>query len=261
LKIGICIKQVPETTEVKIDPATNTLVREGVPSIVNPFDLYAVEEGLRIKEKFGGTVIAISMGPPQAAEALREVIAMGVDEAYLITDRAFAGSDTMATSFSLAAAVKKLGGFDLIFCGKQAIDGDTAQVGPGIAEWLDIPHIAFVRKINRIEDNRIEAEIIREEGSEQVSAPLPSLVTVVKEINEPRLPSLRGKIRAKNYELKKLTAADLELKETEVGLNGSPTWVIKIFTPPQKGTGIVFEGDPEQGVDGLLTKLKEHTLI
>lgn len=261
MKIGVCIKQVPETTEVKIDPATNTLVREGVPSIVNPFDLYAVEEGLRIKEKTGGTVVALSMGPPQAADALREIIAMGVDEAYLISDRALAGSDTLATSFSLATAIKTLGGFDIIFCGKQAIDGDTAQVGPGIAEWLDLPHIAFVRRINRIEDGRIEVEIIREEGNERVESPLPCLLTVVKEINEPRLPSLRGKIRAKSYELKNLTTADLALKDTEVGLNGSPTWVIKIFTPPQKGAGVVFEGETEQGIDGLLAKLKEQQLI
>ena len=258
--IIVCIKQVPDTTEVKIDPETHTLIREGIPVIVNPFDLYAVEEGLRIKEKFGGRVIAISMGPPQAEEALREVIAMGVDDAILLSDKTFAGSDTLATSLSLASAIRKIGDFDIILCGKQAIDGDTAQVGPGIAEWLDIPQAVFVRKISEIRDKSIIVEILREEGYEKLELPLPCLISVVKEINEPRLPSFRGKFRAKKYEIPVWTAKDLSLEESEIGLAGSPTQVIKIFNPPKKPRGSVFQGDVEEGVDRLIKWLKDQKL-
>ena len=157
MNIIVCIKQVPDTTNVRIDPETNTLVRSGVQSIVNPFDMYAIEEGVRLKEKFGGLVTILTMGPPQAEEALREAISLGADEAVLVSDRAFAGSDTWATSYTLSRTIQKIGKFDIIICGKQAIDGDTAQVGPGIAAFLDIPQITFVKKIEDIKDFLIRA--------------------------------------------------------------------------------------------------------
>ncbi|MGE4358114.1 MAG: electron transfer flavoprotein subunit beta, partial [Candidatus Omnitrophota bacterium] len=231
MNIIVCIKQVPDTTEVKIDPQTNTLIREGVASIINPFDMYAIEEGIRLKEKYGGKVTVISMGPPQAEEALREAISLGCDEAILITDRAFAGSDTWATSYTLAKAIEKIGDFDLIICGKQAIDGDTAQVGPGISAHLDIPQVTYVKKIEEIKigepqsditggtSNQIIMRVERmvEEGYEVIEVPLPCLITVVKEINEPRLPSLKGKLRAKSAEIKKWGILDLGLDKKEVG--------------------------------------------
>ncbi len=247
MKIIVCIKQVPDTTEVRINPETNTLIRDGVPSIVNPFDLFAIEEAIRIKEKFTGTVTLITMGPPQAGVALKEGLAMGGDEAILITDRAFAGADTYATSYTIASAIKKLGQYDLIICGKQAIDGDTAQVGPGIAAWLDIPQITFVRKIREIrpDEKRMMVETIIEDGYEVVETPLPCLLTVVKEINEPRIPSLRGKLRAKQIPIQEWHKGDFEIDETRIGLNGSPTWVIKIFTPTHKKAGEILGDDME----------------
>ncbi|MBU1912733.1 MAG: electron transfer flavoprotein subunit beta/FixA family protein, partial [Candidatus Omnitrophica bacterium] len=200
MNIIVCIKQVPDTTNIRIDPETNTLVRSGVQSIINPFDMYAIEEAVRLKEKFGGLVTILTMGPPQAEEALREAISLGADEAVLVSDRAFAGSDTWATSYTLSRTIQKIAKFDLLICGKQAIDGDTAQVGPGIAAFLDIPQITFVKKIEDIKDSLIRAERMTEEGYDIVESPLPCLITVVKEINEPRLPSLKGKMRAKKIE-------------------------------------------------------------
>src|SRR3989338_6162967 len=164
MNIIVCIKQVPETTEVRINPETNTLVREGVKSIINPFDMYAIEEAVRLKEKLGGKATVITMGPPQAEAALREAISMGVDEGILICDRAFAGSDTWATSYTLSAAIKKIGSFDLILCGKQASDGDTAQVGPGISTHLDIPQVTYVKKIEEVTDKSMRVERLMEEG-------------------------------------------------------------------------------------------------
>src|SRR3989339_818867 len=209
MDIIVCIKQVPDTTEVRINPETNTLIREGVPSIVNPFDENAVEAALQLKEKHGGKVTVITMGPPQAAEALKACVAMGADEVCLVSDRAFAGSDTWATSYTLAQAIKTLGHFDLILCGKQAIDGDTAQVGPGIAEWLDIPQVTFVVKVE-FENGRLKLERLLEEVNEVVECPSPAVVTVVKQINEPRLPSLKGMMRAKRAEIKNLSAQEIE---------------------------------------------------
>jgi electron transfer flavoprotein beta subunit len=176
MNIIVCIKQVPETTEVKIDPKTNTLIREGVTSITNPFDLWAIEEGVQIKEKLGGKVTAISMGPPQAEQVLRDAIAVGSDSGILLSDPAFAGADTLATSYTLAQAIKKIGDFDLILCGKQATDGDTAQVGPGIAVHLNIPQIVFVKKIREISEGKIIAERMTEEGTEVVESSIPCLV-------------------------------------------------------------------------------------
>ncbi len=256
MNIVVCIKQVPDTTDVRINPETNTLIREGVASIINPFDMYAIEEGLRLKERLGGKVTVITMGPPQAEEALREAIALGVDEAVLVSDRAFAGSDTWATSFTIAEAIKKLNGCDLIICGKQAIDGDTAQVGPGIGVFLDIPQITFVKKIEEINENTLKAERMTEEGYDVVQSPLPCLLTVVKEINEPRLPSLRGKMKAKKAQIKKMTNAELGLDVNDIGLEGSPTVVNKIFTPPVREGGQMLEGELPDVCDKVVKLLR-----
>jgi electron transfer flavoprotein beta subunit len=260
MDIIVCIKQVPDTTEVKINPETNTLVREGVPSIVNPFDENAVEAALQLKEKHGGKVTVITMGPPQAAEALRTTIAMGADEVVLVSDRAFAGSDTWATSYTLSQTIKKLGHFDLIICGKQAIDGDTAQVGPGIAEWLGIPQITFAVKVE-INDSQLTVERMLEEVNEKVECPLPAVITVVKQMNEPRLPSLKGMMRAKKAEVKTLNAAQIEGDPKNLGLNGSPTSVVRIFTPPAKGGGEILAGEADEICDKLIAKIKERKII
>ena len=256
----VCIKQVPETTNVKIDPATNTLMREGVVSIINPFDMYAIEEGLRLKARLGGKVTALTMGPPQAEAALRESIAMGVDEGILVSDRAFAGSDTWATSYTLAMAIRKLGAFALVICGKQASDGDTAQVGPGIAAHLDLPQITYVRKIPEVDANHIVAERLLEDGTETIDAPLPCVITVVKELNEPRLPSLKGKLAAKKAQIPVWKAADLQCDPEGIGLKGSPTKVVRIFTPPPRQGGEMLAGEPAEVVSRLVQKLKEPVL-
>lgn len=237
MNIIVCIKQVPDTTEVKINPETGTLIREGVPSIINPFDTYAIEEGLRLKEQFGGKVTVISMGPPQAKEALKEAVAMGADEAILLSDRTFAGSDTWATAYTLSQAIRKLGSFDVILCGKQAIDGDTGQVGPGIARQLDISQLTYVFKIRKIdlEGRTVVVERLLEEGREVVETTLPALITVVKDINQPRYPTFLGIRRATKMEIPVWGAADLPgTDETKLGLKGSPTQVVRVFNPPKR---------------------------
>jgi len=258
MNIIVCIKQVPETTEVRINPETNTLIREGVKSIINPFDMYAIEEGVRLKEKFGGKVTIVTMGPPQADAALREAISMGADEGVLVGDRAFAGSDTWATSYTLAGAIKKLGPFDLILCGKQASDGDTAQVGPGISTHLDIPQVTYVKKIEEVKGNLMRVERMMEEGYEIIETPLPALLTVVKEINEPRLPSLRGMMRAKQAKITVLTQKELNLDSQSIGLCGSPTQVVKIFTPPQRTGGQILTGETAEIASKLVELIKDE---
>lgn len=261
MKIVVCVKQVPDTTEVKINPETNTLIREGVASIINPFDMYAIEEALRTREKLGGTVTVLSMGPPQAAEALKEAIAMGADEAILLSDRAFAGADTLATSYALAKGIEKIGDVQLIFCGKQAIDGDTAQVGPEIAEKLGIPHVTYVKKIDEINEQEMIVERMNEDGYERVQLPLPALVTVVKEINEPRLPSLKGKMRAKNVEIPVWSAEMIGADPEKVGLNGSPTWVKRIFIPDMKCQGEVYCDNLEEAVKTLVEAIVSRKIV
>lgn len=257
MNIIVCIKQVPDTADVRIDPETNTLVRAGVACIINPFDMYAIEEGLRLKDKFGGKVTVITMGPPQADEALREAISLGADETILVSDKAFAGSDTWATSYTLARAIHKIGDYDLIICGKQAIDGDTAQVGPGISAHLEIPQITYVKKIEELSlHSVIRAERMTEEGFEIIESPLPCLITVVKEINEPRLPSLKGKMRAKKAEIKKWEAKDLDVDPGLIGLNGSPTKVVKIFTPPPRKGSQMLQGGAKEVASKLVELLK-----
>ena len=258
MNIIVSIKQVPETTDIKIDPKTNTLIREGASAIINPYDMYAIEEALRIKERMGGKITLLTMGPPQAEAALREGISLGCDEGILITDRAFAGSDTLATSYTLACAIRKIGNFNLIICGKQAMDGDTAQVGPGISMRLNIPQISYVKKVEKIEENCLRVERMTEEGYEIIEAPLPCLFTVVKEINEPRLPSLKGKMRAKKAGITKWTAQDIGADQERVGLAGSPTQVIKIFSPAPREGGQLLEGPTEEVVDKLTGLLKDE---
>lgn len=262
MKIVVCVKQVPDTTEVKINPETNTLIREGVASIVNPFDMYAVEEALRIKDKISGTTVtALSMGPPQAVECLKEVIAMGADEAILLSDRAFAGADTLATSYTLAKGIEKIGAVDLILCGKQAIDGDTAQVGPEIAEKLGIPHLTYVKKINDLDEHGLIAERMTEEGYERLQIALPALLTVVKEINEPRLPSLKGKMRAKKEQIPVWTAEMIGAAPEKTGLKGSPTWVQRIFIPEIKSQGEIFQGSTEETVKSLVEAILTRKIV
>ncbi len=258
MNILVCIKQVPETTDVRINPETNTLIREGVKSIINPFDLYAIEEGVRLKEKNTGTVTVITMGPPQAEGALREAISMGADAGILVCDRAFAGSDTWATSYTLAGAIRKIGSFDLIICGKQASDGDTAQVGPGIATHLDIPQVTYVKKIEEVKNGKMRVERMMEEGFEIIELPLPGLITVVKEINEPRIPSLKGMMRAKSAPITTWTQKDLNLDPNSIGLCGSPTQVVKIFSPPQRSGGEILKGEPAEVASRLVQLLKDE---
>lgn len=255
MKVVVCIKQVPDTAEVRINPETNTLIRDGVPSIINPYDVHAIEAALQIKEKAGGSVTVITMGPPQAESALRDAIAMGADEAVLLTDRAFAGSDTWATSYTLSKAVEKIGA-DIILCGKQAIDGDTAQVGPEMAEFLDIPHISYIRKIEDVKESSIRVQRLMDEGYDVVDSSLPVLLTVVKELNQPRLPSLKGKMAAKKAEIKKWGASDIGTEADKIGLNGSPTQVKNIFAPEGRRERKILEGTLEEQIDGLLQELK-----
>ncbi len=257
MNIIVCLKQVPGTTDVSIDPETNTLRRQGIKNIVNPFDTYALEEGVRLKKRYGGKVIAISMGPPQAEEMLREAISCGADEAILLSDAAFAGADTLATSYTLSQAVRKIEQYDLVICGRQTIDGDTGQVGPELAEWLDVPLITYVSKVEEIDNDLMRVERMVEDGHEIVEMFLPGIITVVKEINVPRLPSLRGLSHAKKAEIPVWTAGDLGVDEGMVGLSGSATTVVRVFFPERIHEGEMLEGDPERQVDALLEKLRE----
>ena len=255
MRIIVCIKQVPYTAEVKINPETGTLIREGVPSIINPYDMHALEAGLHIREKVGGKVTVITMGPPQAESALRDAISMGADDTVLLTDRAFAGSDTWATSYTLSKTIEKIGA-DIIICGKQAIDGDTAQVGPEVAEFLNIPHISYVRKIEDITQNSIQVQRLMDEGYDIVESSLPVLLTVVKELNTPRLPSLKGKMAAKKAEIKKWGSLDIQADEKNLGLNASPTQVKNIFAPEARSDRKIFQGRIEEQVTALMDELR-----
>ena len=257
MNIIVCIKQVPDTTEIKIDRETNTLIREGVESIINPFDLYAIEEALKLKEIHGGKITALSMGPPQVETALRESIAMGIDEIILLTDRKFAGADTWATSLTLAEAIRKIGDYDLILFGQQAIDGDTAQVGPGVATHLELPQTCYVKEVESVENGKMIVKRLMEDGFDRIEMTLPAVLTVVKDINTPRLPSLRGKRNAKKAELIIWNADNLGLDENIIGLNGSPTQVVKIFSPELKKGGEKHELPADELVEILFNKLKE----
>jgi electron transfer flavoprotein beta subunit len=257
MHIVVCIKQVPDAKNVRIDPNTHTLVRQGVESIVNPFDMFAVEAALRLKDQSGARVTSLTMGPPQAADALRETLSLGVDDGLLLSDRAFAGADTWATSTTLAAAIRELGDVDLIICGKQAIDGDTAQVGPEMATQLDIPYASFVKHLEYQDSGHLKVTRRTEEGTEVWQLPLPALITVLKEVGEPRVPSLRHKMRAKKADIPVWGVADLKLDPDVVGLSGSFTQVVRVFSPPRRGDRIMLEGSVEEQAEQLYRYLKE----
>jgi electron transfer flavoprotein beta subunit len=268
LKIFVCIKQVPGVAEVRIDPKTNTLIREGVPSIMNPYDKNAIELALTIKEEHGAEVIAISMGPPQAEEVLREALAIGVDKGYLLTDKAFAGADTLATSYTLALAIKKLlkGTKDkkdfLVIVGAQAIDGDTGQVGPELAEELNIPQITYVKKFELKENKIIVERVFRAEEVVVIETKLPALISVIKEINNPRSPKLSGIVDAyKKKEVMRLDLGELKPDKRKIGLTGSQTSVWKIFIPPRKEDQIILKGSKEEIARELCSNLKNDKIL
>lgn len=246
MKIIVCIKQVPDSANVKLDPQTHTLRREGVASMVNPFDLFALEAALTLRDEHGGRVDVLSMGPPQAAEAVKEAISYGVDDGLLLNDPAFAGADTWATTAALAAGVERLGGADVIICGKQAIDGDTAQVGPGLAQRLGLPHVAFARRIVGVGDGAMVVERQMDDGYDVVEIKLPCLLTVVRQIGQVRPPSLKGKMRAKKYQTPMAGAVDLGLDPATVGLAGSFTQVVKVFAPEIGGQHRLWQGPPQE---------------
>ncbi len=263
MNIVVCVKQVPDTTEVKLDPVKGTLIRDGVPSIINPDDKAALEAALCIREQVGGKVTVVSMGPPQADVALREALAMGADEAILVTDRAFGGADTWATSYTIASAIKKLD-YDLIIAGRQAIDGDTAQVGPQIAQHLGLPQVSYVENIEAVNERSIVLRRQFEDRYHIVEAQLPCLITVLSELNKPRYMSVSGVFDAyREKKVVKMTLADLEdvIDKSNIGLGGSPTRVKQSFTKQPKGKGEKFETDADDAVRIIVEKLAEKHLI
>lgn len=261
MKILVCVKQVPDTNEVKIDPVKGTLIRDGVPSILNPDDANALEAALMLKDKDPDVEIAVlTMGPPQASYMLRECLAMGADEAYLLSDRAFGGADTCATSTTIAAGIRKVEGVDVIFAGRQAIDGDTAQVGPQVAQRLGIPVVTYVQSI-RMDEGKATVERQMEDGYEVVQVKLPCLLTCVKELNEPRYMSVGAIVDAYKKDITVWNHTDVELDPADCGLNASPTQVFRSFTPPQKGKGEMLSGTVQEMAEALVGKLAEKHLV
>lgn len=267
MNIAVCVKQVPDTTEIKIDPVKNTLIRTGVPSILNPYDGYALEAAARIKDANPGTkIVVLSMGPDQAKTVLRECLAINADKAYLIGDRIFAGSDTLATSYIISEAIKKVeeteGRFDLIFCGKQAIDGDTAQVGPEIAEHLDYPQITYGLEAE-VREGVVRVKKETEGGAEIIEAELPAVVTFTKPSWEPRLPSIKRLLASRRAGIDTVSGTDMpDIERDRVGLNGSPTKVKKTFVPPRPAGGIKIEGVPvAEGTRQLFRMLTDANMI
>jgi electron transfer flavoprotein beta subunit len=263
MNIIVLLKQVPNTSEVKLDPKTGNLIREGIESIVNPDDLHAIEAAVCLKETQGAKVTALSMGPPQAIDALSEAMGMGVDKAILLSDMAFAGADTWATSFTLGKAIEKIGEYDLIICGRQAIDGDTAQIGPQVAECLGIPQVSYVFEIEGIDKNNMIVKRRLEEGYEKIRTSMPALLTVIGEMNTPRYPVVADLLNAcrEKAPIEVWNAADIGVTTSEIGLEGSYTNVIKTFAPKSKRAGEVLEGDTRTQVNTLIGKLKENLLI
>ncbi|GFZ32532.1 electron transfer flavoprotein subunit beta [Clostridium zeae] len=259
MKIVVCLKQVPDTTAVKIDPKTGTLIREGVPSIINPEDKHALEAALRIKEEKGAHITIVSMGPPQAQTALREALCMGADEAILITDRAFAGADTLATSNALAGAIRKLD-YDIIFAGRQAIDGDTAQVGPEIAEHLNIPQVTYVQGVTVEEDGLLVNRAL-EDGYELIKVQTPVLLTAIKELNEPRYMNVGLIFETAGKEIQIWSADDIDVDKSVLGLKGSPTKVKKSMTKETKGAGELVQLPANEAAEYVLRKLIEKHYI
>lgn len=259
MKIVVCVKQVPDTNEVRIDPVTGTLIREGIPTIMNPDDKNALEEALRIKDETGATVTVITMGPLQAEKVLREAMAMGADEGILLTDRAFAGADTWATSLAIAKAIEKIG-YDMIFAGRQAIDGDTAQVGPEIGEHLNIPQITYVERVE-LEGNGLKVRRSLEDGYETIRVKMPCILTAVKELNKPRYMDMGHIFACYSKDIRIMTADELDVDKKELGLSGSPTKVKKSFTKGPKGQGEKVELPPFEAAQLVASKLKEKHFI
>jgi electron transfer flavoprotein beta subunit len=259
MNIVVCLKQVPDTTEVRIDPKTGTLIREGVPSIINPDDKNALEGALQLKEKYGANITVISMGPPQAEKALREALAMGADDAILVSDRAFAGADTLATSYALSATIKQLD-YDIIFAGRQAIDGDTAQVGPGIAEDLGLPQVTYVEDVE-IEGKNVKVRRAWEDGYEILSVKTPVLLTAIKELNEPRYMDIKNIFTIFNKDIKVWNADDIKADKEKIGLKGSPTKVKKSMTKEAKGQGEIVNTSVKEAGKIAALKLKEKHFI
>lgn len=261
MHIVVCVKQVPDTTEVKMDPKTNTLDRSSAPAIINPYDAHAVEEAVRLKREFKGKVSIISMGPPQAQDVIKKCIEMGADEGYLLSDRAFAGSDTLATSYIITMGIKRImekEPVDLVFCGKQAIDGDTAQVGPGIAGRLGIPQLTYVEKVESVDLNKNMITVHRkiDNGYEVIQSKLPCLVTVEKSINELSYSPLPDMIRAARYKAVMWGINGFDADLNQLGLKGSPTSVRRVFAPPQRAGGEILKGSTEEAVKILVNNLK-----
>ncbi|NME96403.1 electron transfer flavoprotein subunit beta/FixA family protein [Clostridium cochlearium] len=258
MKILVCIKQVPGTTKVEVDEKTGVLKRDGIDSKMNPYDLYALETALKLKEEFGGEIKVVTMGPPQAKEIIKEAYAMGADDGVILSDRRFAGADVLATSYTLYQGIKKLGEYDLIICGKQTTDGDTAQVGPEMAEYLDIPHIANVLKINKVKENSLIVEMDMPESVELAEIKFPCLITVDKDIFQPRLPSYKRKKITERKKIKMYSLDDFDDKnEYNYGLNGSPTQVEKIFPPPVNEHKEIWEGDSLELGNRVFEELKK----
>jgi electron transfer flavoprotein beta subunit len=248
-----------------MDPVTGTVIRTGIETVVNPLDLYALEAALRIKEQYGGTVTALSMGPPQAMRVLKEAVAMGCDDAVLVSDKKFGGADTHATSYTLAESIRAVGAFDLIVTGERATDGDTAQVGPGIAAWLDLPLATYVAKINEVKDKRILVERLVEEGYQILSVPFPCLISVVKEVATPRLPTLDGKIKSMGLNYPVYSTETMNLKAEYLGLKGSPTKVVKINTPKITRSGKIISVNDDvslnEAVDAIINLLETKGVL
>lgn len=261
MKILVCVKQVPNTNEVRIDPVKGTLIREGVESILNPDDANALEAALAIKDTVSGTTVTvISMGPFQAKSMLIECLAMGADKAVLLSDRVFGGADTWATSNTIAAAIRKIGGYDLVFAGRQAIDGDTAQVGPQIAERLNLPQVTYVQNI-KIEDGKAVVQRQMEDGYEVIEVELPAMLTCIKELNKPRYMTVEGIYEAYKQDIPIWGLSDLPLDKNGVGLKASPTKVYRSFTPPPKGKGVTWRGAPKELVGKLMNDLRIKRVI
>ena len=265
MNIIVSIKQVPETSNVKMDPETGTMVRSGVEQIINPLDLYAIEEAIRLKKEYGGKITVLTMGPPSAEKALREAVAMGCDSGILLSNRDFAGADTWSTSYVLAKAIETIGEFDAIFCGERATDGDTGQVGPGIASWIDIPFLTYVSGIDNGENGTMTIERNVENGYQMLEIEKPCLLTVVKELNFPRLPTLSGKKKARAIEIPVWGPEDIGAEDENLGLQGSPTRVVKISKPKvsREGEMLVPESDQEveEAVDKLIAYFEELEII
>jgi len=259
LKVVVSIKQVPDVDELRIDPITNNLVREGVPAVINPPDLHAIEEAVRLKERYGAKTIVITMGPPQADSALREALAMGIDEAYLISDRAMAGADTWATSYTISKAVQKLGGADLILFGRRAVDGETEQVGPQTGKWLGLPVIGYVSEIKKLEKDKIVVTRTTEFDEEVIEAPIPTVLTMLEVANKPRQPDILSLIKAKTAKITVWNKDDIKAEPDKIGLAGSPTKVIKVQPPPKTRKAEIIDGkkDIEKAAKWFLDKIFE----